>query len=391
MAVLVILVLGCYPAATWCEQATARRFETLSKQAEAARLAGRPDQAILLYREAVAANPHWLKGWENLGVLLADRGNYAAAREAFRKIVEAQPDNGDGWALLGLSEFHLARYQQAVGHLERARSLRIATPGLARLVQYHSALCMILLEDFDTAHGLLRLLYRNGVESNELIEALGLAALRIAALPGQEPEAARPLVMSLGRLVLRSFHQPVAQIRTEFESLIARHPDRPGLRYAYGNYLAGKALYEEACEAFRQELQNSPQHALARLQIAAIKLRTNQTEEAQPWAEEAVKLVPLSFAGHLVLGRILLKRGETDRAITELETAAKLAPQSIHVHYSLLTAYQKAGRQIEATREQSALKRLQEYEARLKVQTADAYPDQSHDVEPSVDTHRVPR
>jgi tetratricopeptide (TPR) repeat protein len=347
--------------------------ESRSAAAEAAKNAGKAEQAIGLYRKALAEDPRWAKGWESLGILLADRKEYVQAREAFQNLVKIQPRSGDAWALLGICEFRMGEYDLAVEHMEKARTFEFANDTLFRLVYYYTAAVMVLRGDFDTALVRLLLLSREGVASDELMEAYGLASLRVRALPGGEEPALRPVVMEVGTLVARSRDMAVIDGRKAFEKLIAKDPRLPGLNYTYGKYLASHALYAEACESFKAELQNSPNDPMTRLQIATIRAQyLNDPSGGLELAREAVQSAPELFAGHLVLGRILLKLGETDRAVAELETATKQAPDSVMVHTTLLNAYNKANRKDDAAREQEILKRLQRFEASLKGQGSDA-------------------
>jgi len=375
------LLLGLLVLAAWLlspirlygmwQQPQESDASSLSRAAVEAQAAGKFEKALELYRLALAQNPAWSEGWESFGILLADRQEYARAREAFENLVKLQSKSGDAWTLLGLCEFRMGQYDLAVGHLEKARTFDIANKALLRLLYYYSAAVMILRGDFDTAQIRLLLLAREGVASDELMEAYGLAALRVASLPGQEPPELRTVVLEVGRLVASAPHLRVKEATVGFEKLIARYPSQPGLRYAYGKYLASHALYAEACEAFKQEVNNSPQDAMARLQIATLQSQQlNRPAEALPVAEEAVKLAPQLFASHFVLGRILLKLGETDRAVRELEAAAQQAPDSVMVHTMLLHAYNKAKRKQDAAREQEVLRRLQEFEAAIKGETS---------------------
>jgi tetratricopeptide (TPR) repeat protein len=353
------------------EQAQESDVRSLSRVAAEAKAAGKFEKALELYRLALAQNPAWSEGWESLGILLADRKEYVRAREAFENLVKLQPKSGDAWTLLGLCEFRMGQYDLAVGHLEKARTFQIANKALLRLLYYYSAAVMILRGDFDTAQIRLLLLAREGVASDELMEAYGLAALRVASLPGRERPELRTVVLEVGRLVANAPHLRVKEATAGFERLIAKYPSQPGLRYAYGKYLASHALYAEACEAFKQEVNNSPQDTMARLQIASIQSQQlNGPAEALPVAEEAAKLNPQLFASHFVLGRILLKLGQTDRAVRELETAAQQAPDSVMVHTMLLHAYNKAKRKEDAAREQEVLRQLQEFEAAIKGETS---------------------
>lgn len=352
---------------------TPANAESYSAAADAARNAGKSEQAIGPYRKALAENPRWAKGWESLGILLADRKEYVEAREAFQNLVKVQPRRGDAWALLGICEFRMGEYDLAVEHMEKARTFEFSDDSLFRLVYYYTAAVMVLRGDFDTALVRLLLLSREGVASDELMEAYGLASLRIRTLPGGEAPTLRTVVMKVGRLVARSRDMGVRDAREAFEKLIAEDPRLPGLHYAYGKYLASHTFYAEACEAFQAELQNSPNDPMTRLQIATIRAQyLDDPSGGLELAREAVKSAPELFVGHLVLGRIFLKLGETDRAVEELETAIKQAPNSVMVHTTLLNAYNKANRKDDAAREQEILKRLQRFEASLKGQGSDA-------------------
>src|SRR5688572_23150757 len=55
-------------------------FDTLAKRAGAARVAGRLDEAIALYRRALALEPQWPEGRFHLGTLLYERDAFAEAR-----------------------------------------------------------------------------------------------------------------------------------------------------------------------------------------------------------------------------------------------------------------------------------------------------------------------
>ena len=118
---------------------------------------------------------------------------------------------------------------------------------------------------------------------------------------------------------------------------------------------------------FHEELTISPDHSMARLQIALLMMQHfNQPQEALALTRAAVKLEPESFAPHWVLGRILLKLNQADAAIRELEVAAKLAPDSVPIHHTLLNAYNKAKRKEDAARVEEILQRLQAFEAAHK-------------------------
>ena len=58
-------------------------FTTLSARAEAAREAGRLDEAVSLYRKALALRPTWKEGWWALGTILYEQDAHATPRARF--------------------------------------------------------------------------------------------------------------------------------------------------------------------------------------------------------------------------------------------------------------------------------------------------------------------
>jgi predicted Zn-dependent protease len=122
---------------------------------------------------------------------------------------------------------------------------------------------------------------------------------------------------------------------------------------------------------FRRELELSPAHYPAMVQMAFEYLKRDEYEQALPLAEKAVQLAPKMFAARNVLGRVLLELGQLERAIRELEEGTRLAPNSPEMHYALGRAYRRAGREADAKREVALFQKLQEqFNARRNPQPA---------------------
>src|SRR5271170_5067038 len=84
-------------------------FDSLAQRAAAERDADRLDEAVALYRKALALRPKWAEGWWSLGTLEYDRNNYRSAASAFRQLLPLTPKNGTAFAMLGLCEFELGQ------------------------------------------------------------------------------------------------------------------------------------------------------------------------------------------------------------------------------------------------------------------------------------------
>jgi Tfp pilus assembly protein PilF len=194
-------------------------------------------------------------------------------------------------------------------------------------------------------------------ETPDLVFALGLTMLRMACLPPDAPAEKREMAFKAGRATSYLITKRQQEAAREFKELVENYPDSPGAHYAYGIYLL-RENPDAAIEEFRRELQISPKHAHARLQIAFEMIKQDRHADGLAYAEEAVKLEPDLFAAHNALGRILLETGEVERAVKEFEIAVKLAPESPEMYFALARAYNRAKRPKDAERARAEFTRL---------------------------------
>jgi tetratricopeptide (TPR) repeat protein len=131
-------------------------FEALAKSAAAAREAGKTEEAIREYQQAVDLRPDWVEGWWYLGTMRYDADQFAPAIPAFQKIVQLDPRLGPAWNLLGLCEFEVKDFTNARVHLEKGQELGGGDdPEISRVSTYHLALLLIRGAEFERASALL--------------------------------------------------------------------------------------------------------------------------------------------------------------------------------------------------------------------------------------------
>ena len=352
--------------ATPKEVAGSQNFDTIAAAATAAREGDKIDEAIGLYRQAVGLRPAWAEGWWFLGTLYYDHDKYPEAAQAFKQTAQIQQKIGAPWAMLGLCEFQLARYDEAKAHLEQARKLGLGdNTELTRVMRYHDGLLSILKGDFEKAQETLGSLSYEGLKSEELIISLGLAILRIGMTPKEitidYPD--RALIRRAGLAEHFAAEKNMSDAQREYDMVTRDYGKVPNVQYAYGRFLLTNRDDEGAQAAFERELQNWPKHALARCQLANIKLRNKDIEGGLPLAEEAVKIAPRLPLGHYVFGRLLLEAGQNDRAIVELEMASQMVPNEPKIYFALARAYTKAKRKQDADKARATFTRLSQVEA----------------------------
>lgn len=372
---LTLIVLLCLLSPTFAQRAKTTRpaakpttpaaqspaFEKIAAEANRQRGAGNFDEAIRLYQQGVAAKPRWEEGWWYLATLLYEQDRYEEAAKAFGRVAALRPQVGAPVAMQGLCEYRLGRYDDALLHLQQGRQRGIGdNQELARVMRYHEGTLFLLRGDFETAQRVFHGLAAEGSNTQDLMIGFGLSVLRISALPKQIDlnHRDRDLIRRAG-LAQHYFAQlNAADSRMEFERLAKDFPASPNVQYAYGRFLIDTRDDEAAIAAFEKEIANSPSHALARLQIAYIRLRNKDAEAGIKLAEEAVRLTPRLPLGHYVLGRCLFETGQNNRAIEELEIAQRLAPNEARVYYVLARAYAKANRKEDSERARATFARL---------------------------------
>ncbi len=359
---VIIALLALSAAPSWAQQrpVSSEAFDQVAARAEQARSASRIEEAIKLYRKALSLRPRWAEGWWYLGTLLYDRDAFAEAAAAFGKATALNPQVGTAWVMLGLCEFKLGRYNDALTHIQQGRRLGVSADAQFRQVMlYHEGVLLLGKGKFELAQETLGLLSRDGIENEEVTIALGLAVLRLRPSDLLAGDATlRDRVWRAGRAEHLAAQKRFNEASLEYERLVTDFPTKPNVQYAYGRYLLKSNEEEKAIAAFQREIENDPTHLPAHLFLADTKLRLKDFAGGLPYAEKAVKLNPRLPLGHYLLGSLLLETGQTARAIGELEAAARLLPNEPKIYFALGRAYARANRQKDAAAARATFLRL---------------------------------
>jgi tetratricopeptide (TPR) repeat protein len=334
-------------------------FDRIAAQADQARDASDLDKAIVLYRQGLVLRPRWAEGWWSLGTILYDRDNYADAARAFQHVVSLHPEHGSANVMLGLSEFELGQDNLALVHIQKGRQLGILrNPELARVMLYHEGLLLLRKGRFEDGQEALEVLSRDGGEGSELMLALGMSALYIfpAKLP-PDGSTAREAVMRVGKAEFLAATRKFDEARLEYTLVADEFPETANIHYAFGRFLLDIGEVDPAVAAFKRQIQASPDHVPARLQIAAAWYRVNSAG-ALKYAVEAVKLEPRRPFGHYLLGLLYLDTQNFVRTISELETAKLSYSRVPQLYFALGNAYARAGRKADAARARAIFARL---------------------------------
>ncbi len=333
------------------------QFDQLVKEATAARQAEHWEDAVDLYTRIVKLRPDYAEGYWYQGTAFYQLDKFQECRDSFRKVIRFSPKNGSAHAFLGLCEFGLKNYDRALDQLMQSRVLGVADTDLGGVARYHAGIIMTRIQQYSQALQTLGVFAVEGNDNPRIIEAMGIATLRMAMLPNEVPPDRREMVMMAGRGSYLMGTRMTAAAGKAFEALVARYPETPNIHYAYGVYL----LIEQpakAIEEFKRELAIQPSEAESLMQIAYQNLKDSDPASALPWAKQAVEAAPNVFAAHRALGEALVGTGDVEGGIAQLEIAINQAPDSPGTHFALAKAYQRAGRADDAAKERAEFVRL---------------------------------
>ncbi|MGA9567439.1 MAG: tetratricopeptide repeat protein [Candidatus Korobacteraceae bacterium] len=334
-------------------------FDQLARKAVAARDAGRLDDAIRDYQQALQLRPSWEDGWWDLSLVYFSNNRYADAIPTLKHVVGLKPGFGTAWAMLGLSEYETKDYKNALIHLEKAQGLGIqGSPEAIRIAQYHLAALLNQNGEFERSVELLSAGHPEGELVTQWNIALGMGLLRVPRLPEQVEPAQQPMYLAAGQAASLLANSKYDDAFVVLQKLLKDYPNVPFIHYAYGAALASLSQYDEAETQLREEIRISPASALPYIRIAFIDLKTHRSADALAAAQRATQLAPQSPEAHYVLGRALLGTGETEQAIKELQSANEMMPNSPEIHFHLARAYSKGKQPEKADQERETFARL---------------------------------
>jgi tetratricopeptide (TPR) repeat protein len=327
-------------------------------EAAEARRAERWEDAIALYDKALKLKPDYVEAQWYRATSYYALELYPQCRDAFRKVLRLAPKNGAAAAFLGLCEFNVKQYDRALQHLLQSRLLGVGdVPELGSVARYHAAILMTRAEQYEQALETLGEFASEGDDNPRIIEAMGLATLRMPLLPIEAPPDRREMILMAGRASYMMATRNTASADTAFQALVSRYPEKPNVHYSYAVFLLQEKP-DLAIEEFKRELEIQPNHAWSLMQIAFEYLNRSDAANALGWAQKAVAAAPKAFSARKALGQALLETGDAHGAIAELKTGIQLAPDSPGLHFQLARAYQRAGQPEEAARAREEFTRL---------------------------------
>jgi tetratricopeptide (TPR) repeat protein len=132
------------------------------------------------------------------------------------------------------------------------------------------------------------------------------------------------LALIAGAMALNRRDLPAALEELEYARYV--EPKLPSVHTLCGTALARLGRFDEAADAFRHAIEQTPSDARALDGLAAIGLCQGRFEEAADWALQALEHNLQLFRAHYHLGVALMHLNRPHEALQALETSARVDP-----------------------------------------------------------------
>jgi tetratricopeptide (TPR) repeat protein len=326
-------------------------FDDLARQAAAARDQQNISLATELYGKALELNPNWAEGWWNLGLIDYTVNQYPQAIEALNHLLKLDPHAVPALAIRGLSEFDTGDYTDSLKDLELAMQHGAANDkDHEQILRYHLGLLLTRAGQYWEALSQYRSLVGEHFDSPDFEVAVGLVGMRAPSLPSELKAHDSELAGALGKAAIAFLGDDSVAADTQFNDLFARYPNAPNLHYFYG-FLLFPHDRDMAVEQFQKEIAINPSNQLATGLLAFTLMYVGRYKDALPVAERALAAERGMEIAQIALGRSLIETGDLQHGIEALDQVIERDPKSLEAHMGLAAAYSVEGRREDAYRE----------------------------------------
>jgi predicted CXXCH cytochrome family protein len=288
--------------------------------------AGKEDEAIHWYREALRQKPDFRPATKQLAAALITNGQFARAIEILQRAVAVPPDDDALLSDLGNAYLHQQLFEKARQSLTRALVINPEQPEAENLLglvaiqkndptaaEPHFRSALRNQPDFAEAHNnLANLLASKG----KYEEAQYHFARAVAISPGYaEAHAHYGLLLA----IMRQYDRAIA----ELEESVRLAPQVAQTHDDLGDILAARGEMVRAASEYREAIQRNNNLPDAHYSLASILATQGKDEEAEQEFRISLRLAPKAYETNLGLGLTLMREGKSAEARVQLQKAAE--------------------------------------------------------------------
>jgi Predicted N-acetylglucosaminyl transferase len=337
------------------ENNSASQIATLQQQVTTYLQQQKPELAIPLLRQIVTLDPKNLNAQANLGVLLYFQGDFAASIPEMRAALEVQPNLARIRALLGLAEKRTGDVAAAQSDLEQAfpslddpKIMKQAGLELLEIdvanAQYSKALAVAAkLEESNPQDP--QILFAEYEIAAQMKDQTLLSMVLVAS------DSAEMNMMIGGELGRQGQHDKAI---AKYREAVRLNPHLPGVHFELAEQLRAAAdpkLNALAEGEYRAAVKENQYDEKSWCSLGEVIAARGDFKGAQEAYTKALALQPNDATAKTDLAIALISMNQTKEALPLLESAVKDDPTNVVAHYRLSTLYRRAGRVADAKRE----------------------------------------
>jgi len=294
-----------------------------------------------LYKKALLTSPDDPEILKRLGLVCQQQGKHDESIEVFRKILKRAPVYPGANAFLAISYYALNKFDKAIESSQQELTgnpkdkqaryyLSLALSASGRL--FEAIQHLETLQNDDPKN--LAVIYQLVVDYKAAAQQASQRLARMA--PDSEfSHAIRAEVLADSE----RFDEAVA----EFNEVLRRKPDFPGIHLALGQLHWRRKDLEKSQEELRLALAEDPNQPLANYYLADILVTDKEFLRAIPHLEITLSIYPELTRAYWLLGKCLAGSGREEQAIDVFKKALAQDPNYKEVHFQLHELYGRLG------------------------------------------------
>jgi len=311
------------------------------KKAQEYAAQGKINEAIIMFKNAVQADPKSGKARSELAIALLNRKDFRGAVGEFRRAVELEPK-------LIQPRFQLGMIYLAGRDMDNAKEqlARIREQDPEALEARHLAARVFLAEEKpDDALKELQALLATGVNKEKSEIAATYVSIGSVYAVKKDIKAAQESYRKALEVDPRLLQARVAltglYIATQNENEAEKElleatkadPENEALLHVLGDFYSQTQRTDDYEKLYREFLKKNPRSLGAKKRMAEIALIKNDRKQAQVYVDEILKEHPDDPDGRYFRGRMYLLNGEQQKAFDEFTFVTRNAPQFAPAFY----------------------------------------------------------
>jgi Tfp pilus assembly protein PilF len=282
-------------------------------------------------------------------------------RQLLAQTAPATPQAGTAASVTPEKAMELAeqgRCKEAIPSLKRTVSASGSSADLRKNAGVLGLRCSLSVDDRDAADVFLQLLHRQFPADPDILFIVVHAYSDLSTRTAQDLGRTAPQSIAAHKLMAEAFEMQGNwdQARHEYEEMIKKEPNAPGLHFLFGRSLLsqpniGPEAMDLARQEFEKELEIDPKNAGAHYILGELARKRGDCEEGTAQFSQATKSDPNLAQAYLGLGYCLIDLKKYQEAITPLRVAERMLPFDGSVHFALATALNSSGQKEEAQKE----------------------------------------